>query len=135
MQTLLVTGGADATGNLLSSTEIYLDVDSTSAWSYAASLPSARECMVSATLDNSVFVFGEYTSNFTNVFSSPTDFTGGQMEDNGLYLAEVLRYNVVSNSWSQTGNMTEPRRSSAVAVISNEANDGQFCPAEPLPGE
>ena len=64
MQTLLVTGGADAWGNLLSSTEIYLDVDSTSAWSYAASLPSGRECMVSATLDNSVFVFGEYTENF-----------------------------------------------------------------------
>ena len=53
------------------------------------------------------------------------------MEDNGLYLAEVLRYNVVGNSWSRTGNMTEPRRSSTVAVISNDANDGQFCPAEP----
>ena len=57
------------------------------------------------------------------------------MEDNGSYLAEVLRYNVAGNSWSQTGNMTQPRRSSAVAVISNDANDGEFCPEEPLPGE
>ena len=59
-QVLLVTGGADADGNLLSSTEIYNLKIETDPWYYAASLPSARETIVSATAQNSVFVFGEY---------------------------------------------------------------------------
>ena len=58
MQTLLVTGGADASENFHSSTEIYSD--STATWSFAAPLPSPRQTIMSATLDNSVFVFGEY---------------------------------------------------------------------------
>ena len=58
MQTLLVTGGADASENFLSSTEIYSD--STATWSFASALPSPRQTIMSATLDNSVFVFGEY---------------------------------------------------------------------------
>ena len=60
MQVLLVTGGADANGNLLSSTEIYNLKIETAPWYYAASLPSARETIVSATIQNSIFVFGEY---------------------------------------------------------------------------
>ena len=60
MQVLLVTGGADADGNLLSSTEIYNLKIETAPWYYAASLPSARETIVSATIQNSIFVFGEY---------------------------------------------------------------------------
>ena len=58
IQTLLVTGGVDNNFVLQSSTEIY--VYSSSAWSYAASLPSARKQSMSASLDNSVFLFGEY---------------------------------------------------------------------------
>ena len=54
LQTLLVTGG----DNGVSSSELY--VDSASAWSYAASLPSPRSSLTAATLGNSVFVFGDY---------------------------------------------------------------------------
>ena len=53
LQTLLVTGGSG-----ISSTEIY--VDSTSAWTYAASLPRARSYFMAASFGNHVYVFGEY---------------------------------------------------------------------------
>ena len=42
--------------DVLSSTEIYVG----SVWTYAAPLPSKRSHMSAATLDNSVFVFGEF---------------------------------------------------------------------------
>lgn len=60
MQVLLVTGGADSDGNLLDSTEIYTPNSVDQGWVYEAWLPSPRETMVSATVQNSVFVFGEY---------------------------------------------------------------------------
>jgi len=53
---LLVTGGRTGR-NSLSSTEIYSE--STSRWSYVASLPSGRYGISAATLDNFVFVFGK----------------------------------------------------------------------------
>ena len=64
MKTLLVTGGKDSEKNLLSSTEIY--VDSASAWSFAAPLPSARYDFPAASLDNSVFVFGQFYFTLLN---------------------------------------------------------------------
>ena len=50
-----------------------------------------------------------------------TVFTGGQKKVNGenYYLTEILRYNVADKSWLSTGNMREPRRSSAVALITH----------------
>ena len=61
MKTLLVTGGKDSQENLLSSTEINVDPAwHASVWSFAAPLPSARYDFPAASLDNSVFVFGQF---------------------------------------------------------------------------
>ena len=51
-QILLVTGGLS--GEYLSSTEIYVD----SEWKYVASLPTPRQFLALATIDNTVFAFG-----------------------------------------------------------------------------
>ena len=64
MKTLLVTGGKDSQENLLSSTEINVDPAwHASVWSFAAPLPSARYDFPAASLDNSVFVFGQFYFN------------------------------------------------------------------------
>ena len=61
LQTLLVTGGpTDGSYNYLSSTEIH--VLSSSAWSSAASLPSARTYISAVTVNNAVYVFGKINS-------------------------------------------------------------------------
>ena len=39
------------------------------------------------------------------------------MEDNGSYLAEVLRYDGAADSWFPAGTLTEARRSFAVALL------------------
>ena len=56
MQVFLVTGGRGSRSRFLSSTEIFVG----SVWSFAASLPSKISDMPALTLDNSVFVFGEF---------------------------------------------------------------------------
>ena len=56
MQVLLVTGGKSSKSKFLSSTEIYWG----SVWSYAAPLPTRRAYMPAITLDNSLFVFGQF---------------------------------------------------------------------------
>ena len=55
-QALLVTGGSD--GSDLSSTEIYTN----GIWKIGAALPSPRNYLMAATVDNSVFVFGKNNS-------------------------------------------------------------------------
>ena len=56
MQVLIVTGGS-AVYNSISSTEILLA--GSSDWQYAGALPSARERLSGATIDNQFYVLGE----------------------------------------------------------------------------
>ena len=62
IKTLLVTGG-EYYGSYISSTEILRDLeDAQSTWSLAASLASPRSWFSVATIDNTVFVLGNYPS-------------------------------------------------------------------------
>ena len=54
------------------------------------------------------------------------------MKESGSYLTEVLRYDVAADSWLPAGNLTEARRSFAVALLTNDVLQ-QFCPDEHLP--
>ena len=56
MQVLLVTGGYNYKFGYLDSTEV---LEGGGTWRFAAPLPSARNGLRAAVLDNNIFVFGE----------------------------------------------------------------------------
>merc|ERR1711953_1404553 len=95
---LLVTGGLS--GEYLSSTEIYVD----SEWKYVASLPTPRELLALATINNTVFAFG------------------GEYE--GVYYDDILRYDSAGDRWEDAGKMNFPRSQHAVATLEDIS---QFC--------
>jgi len=101
---LLVTGGYLSDSTILSSTELYLE--STSTWSYAASLPSARSGISAATLDNSIFIFG------------------GKLESS-VYSKEIVSYDPSSDSWKVVGEMIQQR---SFYGVSNLAEVSEVCP-------
>ena len=61
MQVLLVTGGYNHNDRYLTSTEV---MEAGGTWRLTASLPSARNGLRAAVLDNNIFVFGEKNSLF-----------------------------------------------------------------------
>ena len=109
---MVVEGGGWDGSEMLSSTEIYVN----SAWSSAASLPSPRSFISSATVNNSVFVFGLYIYFKLNLISIFYFFIGGydpsQHDD-------ILHYNPVTDSWTQPGEMSTPRAFHAITVVPN----------------
>ena len=112
MQVFLVTGGRDSRMRFLSSTEIFFG----SVWSYAASLPSKISDMPALTLDNSVFVFGEWLRYAQPPTKCLTLYTGGKQPGRkNISLKSILRYNGTSNKWSNAGKMTRSRSYHAVA--------------------
>ena len=61
MQVLLVTGGKSSKSRFLSSTEIYWDYDRVAGFRWISlDLHSRRAYMPAITLDNSVFIFGQF---------------------------------------------------------------------------
>ena len=56
MQVLLVTGGYNGIDKILASTEV---MEAGGTWRFAASLPSARDGLRAAVVNNNIFVFGE----------------------------------------------------------------------------
>ena len=111
MQVFLVTGGRVSSKKSLSSTEIFVG----SVWSYAASLPSKLSDMPALTLDNSVFVFGEWLLYVQPPTKCFTLYTGGKRRKN--ISKSILRYDGRSNKWSNAGKMTRPRSYHAVALF------------------
>jgi len=95
---LLVTGGYNYNdGRLvgLDSTEVLEDMAGT--WRLTAPLPSARNELRAASVENYIFVFG-----------------GQDAEDNDL--SDILRYNK-NHTWEEVGQMKEARSGHAVAVL------------------
>ena len=112
MQVFLVTGGMMYKRRFLSSTEIFVG----SVWSYAASLPSKISDMPALTLDNSVFVFGEWLPYSKPPTKCLTLYTGGNQPGRKNMSKSILRYDGRSNKWSNAGNMTKRRSYHAVAL-------------------
>ena len=112
MQVFLVTGGRVSSKKSLSSTEIYVG----SVWTYAASLPSKISYMPAVTLDNSVFVFGEWLLYVQPPTKCFTLYTGGKQPGMKNISKSILRYDGRSNKWSNAGNMTRRRSFHAVAL-------------------
>jgi len=96
---LLVTGGLQ--GEYLSSTEIYVD----SEWKYVASLPTPRQFLALATINNTVFAFGgEY---YEGRYPNGTQF----------YYDDIFRYDSAGDVWEDAGKMNVPRSQHAVATL------------------
>ena len=64
MQVLLVTGGYNYKFGYLDSTEV---LEGGRTWRFAAPLPSARNGLRAAVLDNNIFVFGENILCYINI--------------------------------------------------------------------
>jgi len=100
---VLVTGGWDKREWSLDSTEMMVDFK---AWRPAANLPSARDGLRAASLDNKVFLFGGKDSS-------------------GSRLDSILFYNTVRDTWQPAWNMTVHRNYHAVTVFPDVS---QLCP-------
>ena len=114
-----MTGGMGRNGVHLTSTEIY----DGSSWTYAASLPSKRSSFSASTLDNSVFVFGEFfiilTYNKYCLTVSIGGWTGKRRID------DVLRYNGTTDKWLNVGKMRAPRSFYSLALLTDVS---KICP-------
>ena len=65
LQVLLVTGGFNSNYGSLDSTEILEDISGT--WRLTAPLPSARDGLRAASVENNIFVFGENILYYINI--------------------------------------------------------------------
>ena len=111
--------------SFLSSTEIYVGSD----WTYAASLPSKRSSFSASTLDNSVFVFGEFfiilTYNKYCLTVSIGGWTGKRTIEFEIELDDILRYNGTTDKWLNVGKMTTPRFGYSLALLTDIS---KICP-------
>ena len=127
-QVLLVTGGYNNNDGRLDSTEVMEGNART--WRLTAPLPSAREYLRAAVLDNKIFLFGENILCYINIehlivsYNVYNDhiFAGGYV---GSYLSDILQYNTTSHTWEEVGQMKEARYKHAVALLDDVA---QLCP-------
>jgi len=99
---VLVSGGGNyGAAGYLDSTELMVDFKP---WRPAANLPSPRDGLRAASLDNKVFLFG-----------------GNSHSD----LDSILSYEPDTDTWKEAGTMNVPRRDHAVAVFPDVS---QLCP-------
>ena len=122
MQVLLVTGGRVSYSNTLDSTELLLP--SATSWSYSGALPSPRNMLRGATLDNKVVMIGTNIdtlichSLFHKYHNSLLN-AGGQYWDGSTstFYEDVLEYDAKSEVWKTIGTMTLKRSYHAISVI------------------
>ena len=119
----------------LDSTEILEASWSQGTWRLTAPLPSAREGLRAAVLDNNIFIFGEnifcyiniqylichciYLVMFIVTIYHYHIFTGGYL------VKDIMQFNTVSHTWEEVGKMKEARHRHAVAVV---ADVTKLCP-------
>ena len=100
-------------------------------WRLTAPLPSARYGLSAASVENNIFVFGEYTLYYDfigfehlivnyNVYNDDI-FTGGW---DGNYLKAILRFNK-NHTWEEVGQMKNARDSHAVIRLEDVSH---LCP-------
>ena len=110
-----MAGGRNSNGRL-ASTEV-LEGNSRT-WRLTASLPSARNGLRAASLENNIFVFGEnilYYIDIEHLIYNDDIFAGGRdFDDNPL--KDILRYNK-NHTWEEVGQMKVARQNHAVAVL------------------
>ena len=129
MQVLLVTGGYNYNDGYLASTEV---MEAGGTWRLTASLPSARNGLRAAVVNNNIFVFGENILCYINIehlivscnVYNDDIFTGGWMGSSS-YLKDILQYNTASHTWEEVGQMKEARYRHAVAVLDDVT---KLCP-------
>ena len=130
LKVLLVTGGAEFNDRWtdLDSTEI-LELE-TRAWRLTAPLPSARNALRAAVVNNNIFVFGENILCYINIehlivscnVYNDDIFTGGWWSSD---LKDILQYNPASHTWEEVGQMKKARSGHAVAVLDDVS---KLCP-------
>ena len=124
IQVLLVTGGTYKQGKpSLDSTEISPPVGTQGgSWKTltTAKLPSPRAGLRAATINNTVFIFGESKNQYTQA-DIPAIFhliicyilSGGKNKTSDL--DSILSYNAIGKSWRPAGQMLVPRSGHAVS--------------------
>jgi len=95
-KTFLVAGGRGAIGQLVSSTELLEETGS--AWVYTGELPSPRDGIRGAIIDNKILM------------------TGGFYDDEYSATDEILEFDP-QGRWSSIGKMSQPRGDHAVSVV------------------
>ena len=84
-----------------------------------ASLPQAREGLSAATLNNSVFVFGENNNFYCQsvfIMYSPGGYAVACCPYAGGSRDDILRFIPANNTWMDAGKMTTPRHAHRVAL-------------------
>ena len=128
MQVLLVTGGYN--GNTLDSTELLLP--SATSWSYSGALPSPRQYLRGATLDNKVVITGTNSDTLIimrhNLFykhCNSLHIAGGYYYDYYTYTPthydDVLEYDEEMQEWKKIGSMSIKRVNHAITVVNYDS--------------
>ena len=135
MQVLLMTGGHNTNDGYLASTEVMEAGDwgwKWGTWRLTASLPSARNGLRAAVVNNNIFVFGDNILCYINIehlivscnVYNVDIFTGGYT-GSSYYPKDILQYNTASHTWEEVGQMKEARYRHAVAVLDDVT---KLCP-------
>ena len=126
VQVLLVTGGL-ASNNLLSSTELLLP--SATSWTFSAALPSPREYLRGATLDNKVVITGSNTDiliiyikyitrhDLSYKYYNSLLHNAGGWGSNSETLDDILEYDEEKQEWNKIGTISMKRELHAISVI------------------
>jgi len=102
-KTYLVSGGLNGDDGALSTTEVLLETGT--AWTLTGRLPSPRNGLQAARIDNKIVM------------------TGGK-NSSGTYYDEILKFDPLTGEWSQTGRMIQNREHHAVSIITSSES---FC--------
>ena len=121
-QIFLVTGGKDERGKRLDSTEIMIGEHGK--WKIVeGKLPSPLSSPAVVTLNNQVYLTGDFFSRWSNLFAINHCFEGGT--DGHENLKVTLEYEPSSGTWRQTSwGLLTPRHAHAVSVV----HDHQLLP-------
>ena len=113
-----MSGGYDS-GVYLSSTELL--VETASAWVYTGELPSPRERLHGANIDNRILMTGNYC--FLNILNQnrryANKYLGGCIP--GSVYDDILEFNPLTGQWELVDRMRNARCNHAVSVINVES--------------